>query len=148
MQRRKIIWISIAAILFLLATSIITKYNRLVSLREEVRQQQSEINNQLQRRADLIPNLVNTVKGYVKVEEGIMKEIAESRTKLLDSKNTSDKLTANDNLNQSVSKLLIIAENYPNLKSDTQFTGLRDELAGTENRVAVSRRNYNTAVEN
>ncbi len=126
----------------------IGSYNNLVSLYENVQSQYSNIDVYLQRRADLIPNLVNTVKGYTAHESQILEEIAKSREKLASSNSISEKVEANDELSSAINKLLIVVENYPNLKADTQFTALCDELSGTENRIAVARKDYNLAVQN
>ena len=106
----------------------------------------SEIDIQLQRRADLIPNLVSTVKQYAKVETQILTSIAEARSGLLQAKTPNEKLAANDRLNTAILPLLRMQEAYPDLKSNQQFLRLEDELSGTENRVAVARRRYNQSV--
>lgn len=106
----------------------------------------SEIDVQLQRRADLIPNLVNTVKQYAKVETQIITAIADARSGLLQAKSPNEKLAANDRLNTAILPLLRMQENYPDLKSNGQFLRLEDELSGTENRIAVARRRYNQAI--
>ena len=131
--------------------------NSLVSLKEEVEMQQSQIETTLQRRSDLIPNLVATVKGYANHEEKVFTEIAEARSKLAGSIKSGDMKSiseANDTLDSALSRLLAISENYPDLKASEQFIALQDELAGTENRIAVARqyynekvRTYNTAVQ-
>jgi LemA protein len=121
-------------------------YNSLVRLKENVDSKWSQVENQLQRRADLIPNLVNTVKGYAKHEKEIFETLAQARSKLLNSSTVEDKAKANDELSSAISRLLVIVENYPNLKADRTFVQLMDELAGTENRIAVARKDYNDAV--
>ena len=121
-------------------------YNSLTTKRNEVTNAFSNVDTQLQRRADLIPNLVNTVKGYAKHEEKIFTEIAEARSKLIGAKTVGEKSEANDQVSSALSRLLVITENYPNLKADAQFLKLQDELAGTENRIQVSRRDYNNVV--
>ncbi len=106
----------------------------------------SEIDVNLQRRADLIPNLVNSVKGYAKVETTILTNIAEARSGLLQAKTPDEKLAANDRLSVALLPLTRMQEAYPNLKSDAQFQRLEDELSGTENRIAVARRRYNESI--
>ena len=123
-------------------------YNGLISLRENVDSQFSNIDVQLQRRADLIPNLVNTVKGYTSHESQILSEVSESRAKLAGASTISEKAEANSELSSSLSRLLAITESYPNLKADSQFQSLTDNLEGTENRIAIARKDYNQAVQN
>lgn len=123
--------------------------NSLVSLKEEVEMQQSQIETTLQRRSDLIPNLVATVKGYANHEEKVFTEIAEARSKLAGSIKSGDMKSiseANDTLDSALSRLLAISENYPDLKASEQFITLQDELAGTENRISVARQHYNEKV--
>lgn len=139
--------IVVAALVVIFGVWGIGSYNNLVTLRETVNSQYSNIDVQLQRRMDLIPNLVSTVKGYTSHESEVLKQIAESREKLSGASTVSDKANANAELSSALSRLLVISENYPNLKADTQFTALTDELAGTENRIAVSRKDYNSAVQ-
>ena len=123
--------------------------NSLVSLKEEVEMQQSQIETTLQRRSDFIPNLVATVKGYANHEEKVFTEIAEARSKLAGSIKSGDMKSiseANDTLDSALSRLLAISENYPDLKASEQFIALQDELAGTENRISVARQHYNEKV--
>ena len=126
---------------------VIGNYNNLISLRENVNNQYSNIDVCLQRRSDLIPNLVSTVKGYTNHEKEILTQISESRAKLSGAGNINEKSQASTALTNALSRLLVVVENYPNLKADAQFIALTDELAGTENRIAVARRDYNTAVQ-
>lgn len=121
----------------------VSTYNGLVTLNEDVNASLSQIDNQLQRRNDLIPNLVETVKGYANQEKDIFLGVAEARAKLAGSKTIGEKAVADGELNGALSRLLAIAENYPQLKSDANFRQLSDELAGTENRIAVARKDYN-----
>jgi LemA protein len=121
-------------------------YNSLTTKRNEVSNAFSNIDTQLQRRADLIPNLVNTVKGYAQHEEKIFTEIADARSRLLSAKTVGEKSEANEQVTSALGRLLAISENYPNLKADASFMKLQDELAGTENRIQVSRRDYNNVV--
>jgi LemA protein len=126
--------------------SVIGIYNRIVTLNESITGAWSEIDNQLQRRNDLIPNLVNTVKGYATHEKALFENIAAARAKLAGAQTVKDKIEANREIDSALSRLLAIAENYPNLKANENFIRLQDELAGTENRVAVARQRYNNVV--
>ncbi|HJQ27257.1 MAG TPA: LemA family protein [Blastocatellia bacterium] len=121
-------------------------YNKLVSKQQAVKNEFSNVDVQLQRRADLIPNLVNTVKGYAKHEEQVFSDIADARSRLLNAKTVDEKADANAQVSSALGRLLVLAENYPNLKADQQFLRLQDELSGTENRIAVARRDYNAKV--
>ncbi|HEY7682648.1 MAG TPA: LemA family protein [Gemmatimonadales bacterium] len=124
-------------------------YNRIQSLDEQVNKGKGQIAAQLQRRADLIPNLVETVKGYAKQETTIFTEVAEARARLAGSVQTGnleDMAKANQELNAPLGRLLAIVENYPQLKSDANFRALQDELTGTENRISTARQDYNDAV--
>jgi LemA protein len=143
-------WVGV--LLGLLALAVIlgawaaSKYNTLQTKRENVRMKWSGIDSQLQRRADLIPNLVNTVKGYAKHEEKVFGDIAAARSRLLSAQTPEDKAGANDQLSGALGRLLALSENYPNLKADQNFKSLQYELAGTENRINVARTDYNQAV--
>lgn len=139
--------IVVLGILFIGGCSIITFRNSLVNKEEVISQQWAEIENQLQRRYDLIPNLVNTVKGYAKHEESVFKSIAEARTMMYNAKGVNAKAEAEANMNSALSRLMAIAENYPNLKANKNFIRLQDEISGTENRVSISRKRYNDAVK-
>ncbi len=121
-------------------------YNSLQAKREKVRAGMSNIDIQLQRRADLIPNLVNTVKGYTKHEEQVYSDIAAARSRLLGANTPGEKAAANDQLTGALGRLLVVAEAYPTLQANDQFKNLQYELAGTENRIAVSRQDYNNVV--
>ena len=124
-------------------------YNTIQTYDEQVNAAQSQIKVQLQRRADLIPNLVETVKGYAKQEQSIFTEVADARAKLAGAVQTGDlqqMATANAALNAPLGRLLAIAENYPQLKSNENFRALQDQLEGTENRISVARQDYNDAV--
>ena len=122
-------------------------YNRFVGQEEAIKAQWAQVENQLQRRNDLIPNLVETVKGYASHEEGVYKDIAESRAKLLAAKSPDEAIAAANQQTTALGRLLAIAENYPNLKANEQFNRLMDELSGTENRIAVERMRYNERVQ-
>lgn len=140
-------WIIVVAILVLLGISAVSSYNNLVQLNESVNGKWSQVDVQLQRRADLIPNLVATVKGYAAHESEILNNVADARAKLIGAQGVGDKAAASDQLDSALSRLLAISENYPNLKADANFQQLQDELAGTENRVAVARKDYNDAAQ-
>jgi len=121
--------------------------NDLVTRKEAVSAAWSQVDVALQRRADLIPNLVETVKGYAKHEEKAIDDVASARAALVGAKSPSDRIAANSQLDGALGRLLVIVENYPNLKADQSFLRLQDELAGTENRIAVERRKYNETVQ-
>lgn len=142
----KIGWIIIALVVVLVAGGIMS-YNGLVSMNENVNGKWSQIDNQLQRRADLIPNLVNTVKGYATHEQQAIQTVADARAKLAGAQGPIAKAEANGELSGALSRLLVVAENYPNLKADKNFRALMDELSGTENRLTVARKDYNDAVQ-
>ncbi len=143
-RKKRSIWMigGILLIALLLMGSCST-YNSLQGERNQVGNSYADIQTQLQRRADLIPNLVNTVKGYAQHEEGIFTEIANARSRLLNAKTPNEGVEADNQLSSAIGRLLVITENYPNLKADAQFLRLQDELAGTENRISVARRDYN-----
>jgi LemA protein len=122
-------------------------YNRFVSQEETIKTQWAQVENQLQRRNDLIPNLVETVKGYAAQEQEVYKSIAESRAKLAGATTPDQKIAAANEQSAALSRLLVIVENYPQLKSNETFARLMDELSGTENRIAVERMRYNEAVQ-
>lgn len=121
-------------------------YNSLASKREVVRAAYSNVDVQLQRRGDLIPNLVNTVKTYTKHEETVFGEIADARSRLLNAKTVDEKAAADAQVTGALGRLLALSENYPDLKSSEQFKNLMTQLEGTENRISVARRDYNVAV--
>lgn len=140
-------WIIVLAVLVVFILSAVGSYNNLVTLNEGVNSKWSQIDVNLQRRADLIPNLVATVKGYAAHEQGIMNNLADARSRLVGAQTVADKAAANEELNSALARLLVIVENYPNLKADANFRQLQDELAGTENRIAVARKDYNDSVQ-
>ena len=140
-------WIIVLAVLVLLGISAIGSYNNLVQLNESTNGKWSQVDVQLQRRADLIPNLVSTVKGYAAHEQGILNNLADARSRLVGAQGAAEKAAANDELSSTLSRLLVIVENYPNLKADANFRQLQDELAGTENRIATARKDYNDSVQ-
>ena len=139
-----VILIIIAAIF---GSMYVGRKNQMVTLDEQVKSNWSQVDVQLQRRADLIPNLVATVKGFAAHEEAVYGEIAKARSALLNAQTPSDKIAANGQLDGALGRLLAIVENYPQLKSNENFLRLQDELAGTENRIAVARKNYNDSIQ-
>ena len=146
-KMKKTTWlIAVAVIAAVLLLGGCGTYNSLVGKQQAVKNEFSNVDVQLQRRADLIPNLVSTVKGYTKHEEAVFGEIADARSKLLAAKSVDEKGDANAQVSGALGRLLALSENYPNLKADQQFKRLQDELAGTENRIAVARRDYNARV--
>lgn len=136
----------IVAILAILGIPIISSYNKLVTLDTEVINSQANIDTQLQRRSDLIPNLVNTVKGYASQEKDIFTDIANARSKLAGATNVNEQANADSDLSNALSRLLVVVERYPDLKSNQNFKDLTVQLEGTENRIAIARQDYNKAV--
>src|SRR5215213_6435025 len=122
-------------------------YNTFVKQEEAVKAQWAQVDNQLQRRNDLIPNLVNTTKGFAEHEESIYKDIAEARSRLLAAKSPEESITAANQQSSALGRLLAVVENYPQLKSNEQFNRLMDELSGTENRLSTERMRYNERVQ-
>src|SRR5512140_1463705 len=122
-------------------------YNQFVTLDEAVKSSWAQVENQLQRRYDLIPNLVETVKGYAKQEQNVLVEVTNARARVGGATTVPDKIAANNELSSALSRLLVVVERYPDLKSNQNFLRLQDELAGTENRISVERRRYNEAVQ-
>src|SRR5437016_7112903 len=122
-------------------------YNTFVSQEEAIKAQWAQVENQLQRRNDLIPNLVETTKGYATHEEAVFKDIADARAKLLAAKSPEETIQAANQQTSALGRLLAVVENYPNLKANEQFNRLMDELAGTENRLAVERQRYNERIQ-
>ena len=139
--------IIVIAIVVLIGIIIMSSYNGIVSLSEDVDSKYATIDTYLQRRADLIPNLVSTVKGYTSHETEIINKVTEARTKLVNASSVEEKSNANDELTNSLNALMVVVENYPDLKSSQNFIQLSDELSGTENRIAVARKDYNNAVK-
>jgi LemA protein len=126
--------------------SFVSTQHQLVSKEENVKSAWSQVDIQLQRRADLIPNLVETVKGFTKEESTVFGDIANARAGLLNAQGPRHKIAANGQLDAAFGRLLALVENYPQLRSSDQFMRLQDELAGTENRISVARRHYNEAL--
>lgn len=126
--------------------SLISNRNQLVAERNDIQARWAQVDNDMKRRADLIPNLVETVKGYAKQEQTVFGEIAAARSALLNAHGKQQEIGANDQLNGALGRLLALKESYPQLKSNENFLRLQDELERTENRIAVSRRDYNEAI--
>ncbi len=138
-----------AVLFFILGLSFggCTYYNRMVEGDEEVSKSWSEVENQLQRRNDLIPNYVNTVKGFAKQEREVFIKVTEARSKVMKAGSVKEKMDASNQLSGALGRLMVVVERYPDLKSNQNFMALQDELAGTENRIAVARMRYNEAVK-
>jgi len=140
------VFLGIVAVLVILALLVggayVSSRNRMVTLNEQVRSDWAQVDVVLQRRADLIPNLVETVKGYAAQEVTVFGDIAKARSALLGAQTPADKIAANGQLDGALGRLLAIVENYPQLKSNENFLRLQDELAGTENRISVERKRY------
>jgi len=132
---------------FIFGSLYFNRRNQMAIKREAVNAAWAQVDVVLQRRADLIPNLVETVKGYAVQEQTVFGDIAAARAALVGAKSPQEKIAANGQLDNALSRLLVIVENYPQLKSNENFMRLQDELAGTENRIAVERRRYNEAVQ-
>lgn len=145
MKKGWTIVIAVIVVLAILIIPIVSSYNNLVSLEQNVNIAESNIDTQLQRRSDLIPNLVNTVKGYASQEKDIFTDIANARSKLAGATNVTDQANADNDLSNALSRLLVIVEKYPDLKSNQNFQDLSVQLEGTENRIAIARQDYNTA---
>jgi LemA protein len=142
-----IIVVILLVLALILGSSYVGRRNQMAIKREAVNAAWAQVDVVLQRRADLIPNLVETVKGFAVHEEQVFGEIARARSALIGAKTPADKIAANGALDSALSRLLVITENYPQLKSNENFLRLQDELAGTENRIAVERRRYNETVQ-
>ena len=128
-------------------SSYVSARNQMVALDQTVKSKWSEVDVQLERRADLIPNLVETVKGFTKEESTVFGDIANARASMLNAQGPQAKIAANGQLDSALGRLLLLTENYPQLRSSDQFMRLQDELAGTENRISVARKRYNDAIQ-
>jgi LemA protein len=137
----------IVLVVLMVGGSLMGTRNELVTEREAVNGAWSQVDVALERRADLIPNLVEAVKGFAKHEQGVIDSVTSARAALGGARTPSEKIAANSQLDGALSRLLIVVENYPNIKADENFLRLQDELAGTENRIAVERRKYNETVQ-
>ena len=139
-------FIAFFILVLIAAGAYISIRNDLVALDETINQAEAEIDNQLQRRSDLIPNFVNTVKGYAAHEQQVFSDIAEARARLAGAGTMEEKSRSYNDMQSALSRLLVIVEQYPDLKANQNFIALQDELAGTENRLAVARMRYNESV--
>jgi LemA protein len=144
-MQKKGLWAALGVAAFLAAWAGLS-YNGLVSAQESVSESWAQVENVLQRRYDLIPNLVETVKGYAKHEKELLEEIARLRSQWAAARGPSEKIDSSRGLEGALARLLLVVENYPNLKANENFLRLQDELAGTENRISVERRRYNESV--
>ena len=147
MKKSSIVVLVLIAIIIIVIAMFVSSYNGIIAKSEEVDNKFATIDTQLQRRGDLIPNLVNTVKGYAKQEQDVINSVTEARTKLAGATTVSDKAKADEELTGALNRLMVVVENYPDLKSSQNFIQLSDELAGTENRIATARRDYNESVK-
>ena len=146
----KSVWIVLGVIVLIVVAvggAVASKWNQLVAMDTDIKAKWAQVDNQLQRRADLIPNLVETVKGFASQERTILESIANARSKMAGATSVSDRIAASNELSGALGRLLVVVENYPQLKSDQTFIRLMDELAGTENRLAVERKRYNDTVQ-
>ena len=143
MKKGLIIVMAIVAVISILGGSLVSSYNGLVERQANVENADAQIQVQLQRRADLIPNLVNTVKGYAQHEEDVYTALADARAKLNSASTPEEYTEANASFESALSRLLVVVENYPELKADKNFVALQDQLECTENRFSVARKDYN-----
>ena len=141
-------WIIIIVVLVLIILSIISTYNELVRLRNKVKDQWSQIDVQLKRRCDLIPNLVETVKGYAKHEKGTLEAVIKARNTFLTAKSPEDEMKASKEITTALNKLFALAEAYPDLKANENFTSLQNTLSETEDKISYARKFYNDNVMN
>jgi LemA protein len=147
MKKALVVLVVLVIVALLLGSSFVGRRNQMAIKREAVNAAWAQVDVVLQRRADLIPNLVETVKGYAVQEQIVFGDIAKARSALLGARSPAEKIAANGQLDSAIGRLLVIVENYPQLKSNENFLRLQDELAGTENRIAVERRRYNETVQ-
>jgi len=139
-------FIGLGLVVLIIILSLVSIYNAIVSKNETITAKWAQVENQLQRRNDLIPNLVSTVKGYASHEKTVFEDITNARSQWAKANTVEEKVKAASNIDSALSRLLLVVENYPNLKADQTFLKLMDELSGTENRIAVERMRYNEAV--
>ena len=147
MKKGSTVLLVIIAVIIVIALALGGIYNSIVTLEENVNSEFSNVSVMLERRADLIPNLVSTVKGYASHEQAAIDSVTKARENLLQAKTIEEKGEANNELTSALNALMVIEENYPDLKANQNFIQLSDELAGTENRIATARRDYNDAVK-
>src|SRR5712671_6544822 len=147
MKKGLVVLIVLIVIALMLGSSFVGRRNQMAIKREAVNAAWAQVDVVLQRRADLIPNLVETVKGFAVQEQIVFGDIAKARSALLGAHSPAEKIAANGQLDSALGRLLVVVENYPQLRSNENFLRLQDELAGTENRIAIERRRYNEAVQ-
>jgi LemA protein len=151
MSKGLLVGLGIVGVLVLIVLMVFGSYvsarNEMVAKDQNVKAMWSEVDVQLERRADLIPNLVETVKGFTKEESTVFGDIANARAGMLNAQGPQAKIAANGQLDSAIGRLLLLTENYPQLRSSDQFMRLQDELAGTENRIGVARKRYNDAIQ-
>src|SRR5690348_15360508 len=147
MKKVWIVLIVVVIVLLWFGSTYVGRRNEMVRKKETVNSNWSQVDVVLQRRADLIPNLVETVKGFAAHEETVFRDIANARAAMAGARNPQEKIAANNQLDGALSRLLVVVENYPQLRSNENFLRLQDELAGTENRIAVERKRYNDSVQ-
>lgn len=147
MKSGLLVLVVLVVLALLIGAPLMSSRNELVTEKNDIDGKWAQVDNDMKRRADLIPNLVETVKGYAKQEKDVIDDVAKARSALLGAGNRQDEINANTQLGGALGRLLVLQENYPNLKSNENFLRLQDELAGTENRIAVSRRDYNGAIQ-
>jgi len=147
MKKLVAIIVVIALVLVWTGGIYVGRRNEMVRKSEAIKAAWAQVDNQLQRRADLIPNLVETVKGFAAQEQTVFGEIAKARAALVGARTPADRIAANTQLDGALARLLVVVENYPQLKSNENFLRLQDELAGTENRIAVERKRYNDTLQ-
>src|SRR6266481_1300006 len=147
MKKGIVVLVVLALVAVVIAGMFVSSRNEMVRKNETVKSDWAQVDVVLQRRADLIPNLVETVKGFASQEQTVFHDIASARSALMGAQTPADKIAANGQLDGALGRLLLIVENYPQLKSNENFLRLQDELAGTENRIAVERKRYNDALQ-
>lgn len=150
-KKLPMMWIAIGVIVLIIIILIawyVGTYNALINVDQDVKRKWADVEVQYQRRIDLIPNLVNTVKGYMVFEQNVLTRVTELRTQWMAATTSEQRVETANQIESALKTIFATSENYPDLKANTQFTALMDELAGTENRVAVARTNYNEAVKN
>ena len=143
----KKIFFAVIAVIVILAGGLMLSYNGLAGGKEAVETAEADVDTMLQRRADLIPNLVSTVKSYTKHETEVVDKVLAARDQLMNAGTVEEKSEADQQMDSALSGLKVVVENYPELKSDTTYVGLMDELSGSENRISVARKDYNEAVK-
>ncbi len=147
MKAGVIILIIVVVLIFWCGSTFVSHRNAMVTKREAVNSAWSQVDVVLQRRADLIPNLVETVKGFAAHEEKVFGDIAAARAAMIGAKTPSERIAANGQLDSALGRLMVVVENYPQLRSNENFLRLQDELAGTENRIAIERKRYNDTLQ-